>query len=321
MTNGSSSPRHVVFGAGPVGLAVADELQSRGLPVRVVNRSGAPAGFASAEGTEWVSGDAMDADFTAQAATGAEVVYFALNPPYHEWQSVFPTLQANVLAASQAADAKLVAMENLYMYGRGSTARMTEGQAFSPSTKKGRVRAEMATAITQAHQRGDVRTTSARASDFVGPRVLESGMGSRVVPALLAGKAGQVLGSPDQQHTYTYMPDIGQALVELALSDAADGRAWHVPSPRTVSTRQYAQLIADAAGTGEAKLRSAPKLLLRGMGLFNPTVREVVEMVYQFEEPFTVDASQYTAEFGHAGTSLEEVAEATVAWYRAQPAS
>jgi nucleoside-diphosphate-sugar epimerase len=283
-----------------------------------VNRSGAPAGFASAAGTEWASGDAMDAAFAAQASEGAAVVYFALNPPYHQWQDVFPTLQANVLAGAQAAGAKLVAMENLYMFGTGATGRMTEGQTFSPSTKKGRVRAQMATALVEAHQRGDVRTTAARASDIVGPRVLESAMGSRVVPAVMAGKAGQVLGSPDQPHTYTYMSDIGQALVELALSDAADGRAWHVPSPRTVSTRQFAQLIADAAGSGEAKVRSAPKLLLRGMGLFNPAVREVVEMVYQFEEPFVVDATEYTAQFGHEGTSLEDVAAATVAWYRDQ---
>ncbi len=321
MTNGSNTPAHVVFGAGPVGLAVAEELQSRDLPVRVVNRSGAPARFQSGARTEWASGDAMDAAFAAQVTEGASVVYFALNPPYHRWQDVFPTLQANLLAGAQAAGAKLVAMENLYMYGRGATGRMTEGQAFSPSTKKGRVRAEMATALAAAHQRGDVRTTSARASDFVGPRVLESAMGSRVIPAVMAGKAGQVLGSPDQPHTYSYMPDVGQALVELALSEAADGQAWHVPSPRTVSTRQFAQLIADAAGSGEAKVRSAPKLILRAMGLFNPQVREVVEMVYEFEEPFVVDATNYTAQFGHEGTPLEEVAEATVGWYREQAAT
>ena len=105
---------HVVFGTGPVGLAVMDELVSKGKHVRMVNRSGRANG---AEGVEVVGGDAADPTFTRKASEGASVVYFALNPPYDKWPELFPPLQAGVLEGASSVGAKLIAMENLYMYG------------------------------------------------------------------------------------------------------------------------------------------------------------------------------------------------------------
>jgi hypothetical protein len=52
------------------------------------------------------------------------------------------------------------------------------------------------------------------------------------------------------------------------------------------------------------------------MGLFNPTVRELVEMLYQWEQPFTVDDTRVRAAFGLAPTPWDEAVAATVAWGR-----
>lgn len=131
---------HVVFGTGPIGLAVADELSKRGKRVRLVNRSGRAA---APEGAEVRGGDATDKTFTLEASAGASVVYNALNPPYHRWPELFPSLQAGVIEGAAAAGAKLVAMENLYMYGPTGRRAMTEDLPFAADTRKGEVRARI----------------------------------------------------------------------------------------------------------------------------------------------------------------------------------
>src|SRR3954451_20445189 len=111
----SPKPRHVVFGTGAIGLALLGALRRRGETVRMVNRSGrAPV----PDDVEVVAGDARDPAFTTQVAHGAAVVYQTLNPPYTEWTAQFPLLQAGVRAAAEATGARLVSMENVYMYGR-----------------------------------------------------------------------------------------------------------------------------------------------------------------------------------------------------------
>jgi uncharacterized protein YbjT (DUF2867 family) len=105
---------HVVFGTGPVGMSVMDELVLRSKRVRMINRSGRAN---VPEGVEVVGGDAADPASTREASAGSSVVYFALNPPYDKWPELFPSLQAGVIEGAAAAGAKLVAMENLYMYG------------------------------------------------------------------------------------------------------------------------------------------------------------------------------------------------------------
>ncbi len=309
---------HVVFGAGPVGRAVADELVARGRQVRVISRSGRPSDAPSEGSIEWAVADASDPEATIAAAEGASVVYFALNPPYHRWPELFPPLQANVLAAAKQAGARLVAIENVYMYGPTGGTPMVETAPAAATTKKGRVRAAMHEQLMAAHAAGDVAVAVGRASDFVGPRVLESGLGSRAVGPLVAGKRAQVLGDPDLPHTYTYMPDIGVALANLGERDEAVGEVWHIPSGGTVTTRAYLQLLADAAGVGGVRVQHVSKLMLRLVGLFNAAARESVEMVYQFEEPFILDHSKYTGVFGDHSTPLPDAAAATVEWYREQ---
>ncbi len=303
---------HVVFGAGQAGLAVADALVARGRRVRVVNRSGKASVLA---GVEVCRGDATDPSVTTQLAAGATVVYSCLNAPYDKWPELLPPLQRGVLAGAARAGAKLVALENLYMYGPTGGAPLTEDLPYAATGRKGRVRAAMAAELLEAHRRGDVRVAIGRASDFFGPRVLTSAMGDRIFPKVLAGKAAQVTGDPDLPHTYTYMPDIGRGLALLGERGEADGRAWHLPSPETVSTRAFIAAIGAEAGQ-PPHLQVVPAFLLRVVGLFNPVVRELGETRYQFAAPFIVDDSAFTRAFGMRATPLEAATRETMAWYR-----
>jgi nucleoside-diphosphate-sugar epimerase len=67
-----------------------------------------------------------------------------------------------------------------------------------------------------------------------------------------------------------------------------------------------------------ARVQAAPKILLRAMGLFNPPLRETIEMLYEFEEPFVVDHSAFERAFGIRATPLREAIKETVRWYRSE---
>jgi len=311
----TATPRHVIFGTGAIGLAVLDALRRRGETARMVNRSGQAR---VPDDVEVVGGDARDPAFTTEVARGAGVVYQTLNPPYAEWTAQFPQLQAGVLAAAEATGARLVSMENVYMYGRPAGRPLTEDRAYDAHTTKGQLRGRMARELLAAHDAGRVEVAIGRASDYFGPRGgAQSNLGDRVFPAALAGKTATVLGDPDQPHTYTYVPDIGEGLAVLGEHPDAPGQVWHLPNdPDTRTTHQLVDLVYRQAGRPRGKLRRLPPLLLRAVGLVNPTMRELVEMQYQFDEPFVVDSSKITNKLGVEATPVEQAIAHTLREYR-----
>jgi nucleoside-diphosphate-sugar epimerase len=284
--------------------------------VRVINRSGtAPV----PDDIEVLGGDASDPAFAIAAARGAQVIYQTLNPPYYQWVELFPALQASVLAAAQATGARLVSMENVYMYGRPAGQPLTETRPDTAQTKKGKLRAGMARDLLAAHRAGRVQVAIGRASDYFGPRGgVQSILGDRVIPAALAGKTAMVLGDPDQPHTYTYIPDIGEGLAVLGEHPAAPGEVWHLPNdPDTRTTRQLVEVIYRLAGQPKTKLRSTPALLLRALGVVNPTVRELLELQYEFQEPFIVDSTKIATKLDVHATPLDQALADTLASYQA----
>ena len=311
----TAAPRHVIFGTGAIGLATLDALRARGEKVRMVNRSGSAA---VPDDVEVVAGDAGDPAFATAVARGAQVVYQTLNPPYHLWEEQFPTLQAGVLAAAQAHGARLVSVENVYMYGRPNGRPLTEDRAHDAHTRKGRLRSAMSRELIASHEAGRVEVAIGRASDYFGPRGgAQSNLGDRVFPAALAGRTATVLGDPDQPHTYTFIPDIGEGLAVLGEHPDATGRAWHLPNdPDTRTTRELVDLAFRLAGHPRTRLRQAHPLLLRALAIRNPTVREILEMQYQFEEPFIVDSTTFTSRLGMSATPLSDAVERTLATYR-----
>jgi nucleoside-diphosphate-sugar epimerase len=303
---------HVVFGAGQVGRALSVRLSELGLPVRVVSRS-RPSGLV--EGVDWRAADATDPDAATDAARGASVVYQCLNAPYTDWPERFPPLQRGVLAAAERNDALLVSLENLYGYGPTGGKPMTEDLPLAATTVKGRTRAAMTQELLAATDAGRVRIAIGRASDFFGAGATESSLGERVFGNAVAGKRADFIGNPDLAHTYSYIPDIAAGLATLGTDDRAVGEVWHLPGPETVTTRQLLELVAGDVGH-PVGVRSLPKLAVRTIGLFNPTVRELVELSYEFDQPFVLDTAKYQSTFATATTPLATAIAATVAWYQ-----
>ena len=315
------SSLHVVFGAGQVGLPLARLLASRGHAVRLVSRSG--RGLPGADpGIEAVAADARDAAATSAVVRGASAVYHCMNPRYdaRTWETELPPIQENLVAAAGSAGARLVVLDNLYAVGRTGGRPMTESTPDAPCSRKGAARARLAGALREAVRRGDVRAVTGRASDFYGPGGVQTHFGERFWRRLLAGKGAEVLGNPDNPHSYHFLPDVAAGLAALGegtdeATGAAEGTTWILPCAPPETTRALVARFAAAAGI-PAAVKRMPRPMVKLLGLFVPPLREIDEMLYQWDELFVADDRAFRARFGALPTAPEEAARRTVAWAR-----
>ena len=308
---------HVIFGTGPLGKAVMRALNVDGKQVRMVNRSGradVPGGV------EVVAADLYQPDEVRRVTNGAAVVYQTAQPAYTEWGAKFPPLIASILDGLSGAGARLVLGDNLYMADNTGGAPIMENGPVNAVTRKGKVRAQVAEMVFAAHRAGALKAAAVRGSDFYGPEVLGSVMGDMTFTPLLAGKRISLVGSADVLHTYTYIDDFGKAMALVGGRDSAMGRVWHVPTNGPLTARAFLQQAAQIAGV-DLKLGIVPPLMLRAAALFSPFLREVVEMLYQFSQPYIVDARDFVREFGDISTPRETALRETVAWFKARNAA
>ncbi len=317
--NSPETPLHVVAGAGQIGPQVAERLLARGLRVRMLRRrpfqgaSGIPAGL------ETASVDLCDPAAAAEAMRGAEVVYHCANPAYHRWDELLMPLTRGIVEGATRAEARLVALDNLYMYGTPSDGVMREDSPLAPQSHKGELRVEAAELMLSADRRGDLRVAVARASDYFGPGItLTSLFGDRFWRRLIGGaRTVECLGDPDQPHAYSYGRDVADGLVTLGTTPADDayGRVWHLPVLPAEPTRAWIERFAREAGRSPRITTMSP-LMLKIVGLFIPEASGVPEMIYQWKGPFILDDSAFRARFGAAPTPVDTVVRDTVAWAR-----
>lgn len=304
---------HVIFGTGAAAAAAGKHLTSQGYRVRFINRSG-QRNLLLPEGTEVMQVDARQPEQAMAAAAGADVIYNCLNVPYQKWADVLPTCQSNLIAAAEDHHARLVALENLYGYGRVE-GPMTEDLPLNASTDKGKLRAQMSKALMEAHDRGRIEVAIGRASDFYGPGVTSSALGERAFGPLVEGRTAQVMGDPDQPHSYAYIEDIGEGLATLGTSDRAFGDVWHLPHAPAISTRDMLNHAFELVAQ-EPKVNGMGRLKLMIGGLFIPEARESIELLYEFNQPFLVDDAKFRKAFNQMPTAIPTGLQRTVRWYQ-----
>jgi nucleoside-diphosphate-sugar epimerase len=309
----------MIFGAGQVGLNVMQQLAHEGVQVTLVNRSGKVTEALPAN-VHVVAGDLTDPATVARLAANAEVIFQSAQPAYTNWPKGWPPLIESIIEGVAQTNARLVFVDNLYMYGSTRGQPIREELPYAATGHKGKVRALVAQTLLDAHNAGRIQVTIGRASDFFGPHGTETAvLGERFFQAAFAGKPVDVFGDPSLPHTYTYLPDFARGLITLSRHSEAYGRAWHTPNERTLSTEKMIRLIGAEMGQ-EIKTRSVTPLMVSLLGLFAPIVREMKEMMYEFQEPYIVDDSQFRAAFGATTTPLPDAVAATVAWHRQQMA-
>lgn len=307
-------PSHVqvVLGAtGGVGQAIVQALAAQGAQVRAINRSGHALAPAS---VEVMAADLTSRESTRAACQGATVVYHCAGVPYDQWATFLPVMLDNVIAAVSATEARLVYSDNTYMYAPTSEP-LTEDSLQAPVTRKGKLRKQLAETILAAHARKQIRATIGRAPDFYGPGVRTSAVGEQFFNAVVAGKRVPWLGKLDVPHALVFVEDFARGLIALGTHEQALGQVWHITTAQALTGRQYIALASEAAGV-QARALAVSGLLLRGLGLTNAILRESVEMLYEFNDPYLIDGSKFSRAFDGLSTSHQEAMRRTVAWYR-----
>ncbi|WP_336204700.1 NAD-dependent epimerase/dehydratase family protein [Nonomuraea sp. LPB2021202275-12-8] len=299
--------KHVVVGSGQVGTHLATKLIAQGHEVTVVTRSGrGPAGARK------VAADVADRARLTEVTKGADVLYNCVNPQYHRWLTDWPPMAESFLAAAEATGAVLVMLGNLYPYGP-VTGPMTEDLPLSSTSPKAQVRAKMWADALAAHQAGRIRMTEVRGSDYFGPGATDqSYLGDRFLVPLRAGRTISLLWPADLPHSWTYLPDVADALIVAGGDERAWGRPWHVPTTEPLSFRQIGERMAALLGRPAPKIRTLPWPLVRTMGLFSPMVGELAHTRYQFVAPYELDSSAFQRTFRVAPTPMDEALKVTL---------
>lgn len=301
--------RHLIVGAGPVGRHVAALLAERGSDVTVVTRSGRDTGVA---GVAHAALDASDAEALSRAADGADVLYNCANPgDYTQWERTWPPLAAAFLAAAERSGAIYAITGNLYPYGPVD-GPMTEDLPDTATDHKGVLRARLWSDARRAFEEGRLRgAVEVRASDYMGPGVGDNGHVSRVVPVALAGGRVTMMGRTDLPHTFTDVADVARTLVAAAEDPGSHGRTWHVPSNTPRTQEQALTDVLAAVGHPPVRVRSLRGPALAAVAAFSPFMRELRQLIYQWERPYVLDDSAARARWGIEPTPWEEVCRRT----------
>ncbi len=309
------SEKIVLFGYGAVGQAVVQQLSDAGRPVTVAQRS-RPAVLPPL--ASYSTCDVKDLAATKATVAGATAVICAIGLTYDSapWARDWPVIMNNLLEACAAAGARLVFVDNLYMYGP-QTRPLTEDMPLTNHGIKPRVRADITRMWQAAHEADKVKVVAVRASDFYGPGVTQSVLGETGLAAMAKGKPALLLGSADLLHDLAYVPDVARATITLldAPKDAY-GQAWHVPCAPTRTYRQVLQIGADTLGQ-PLKFSVLPPFMLGLLGLFMPILREIKEMRFQADRAYLVDSSRFAKRFWNDATPFEIGVPKTVQGFKA----
>jgi nucleoside-diphosphate-sugar epimerase len=256
---------------------------------------------------ETFAADLLDPKAVSDAVAGSEVAYLVAGLKYDAkvWAEQWPRVMRNTIDACKRHGTKLVFFDNVYAYGKVDGV-MTEDTPYNPCSKKGEVRAKIATTLMEEVKRGELQGMIVRAADFYGPGALLSLTHSTVHERIKANKTPQWIGDAKAIHTFTYTPDAGKSVALLGSTPSAYGQVWHsLTSKEPMTGEQYVRTACELAGK-PYKLQVAPRWMLGLMGLFVPVLRENMEMLYQFEHDYRFDSSKLEKAFNLRATEYRE---------------
>ncbi|MEQ1552271.1 NAD-dependent epimerase/dehydratase family protein [Sphingorhabdus sp.] len=284
-----------VIGYGMIGQSISARLSSHGRAVRIIQRS-RPSSLPA--GAVFQIGDALDPESIGQAIKGCDAVVASLGFPYrgNVWERAWPTAIANILAACEAQQARLVFADNMYMYGP-QTLPLTESMPIVDYRRKPKSRAAATRLWQQVHSDGRVQAVAVRSSDFYGSGVRQSIFGVPTLGLIAQDKTVLMTADPDFPHDVTHVEDYARAVVTLLDAPASDyGQAWHVPCSPTLTFRQFMQIAADTIGV-ELRLKQLNKLQTYLLGFLSRDVAEYREMHFLLDRPYLVDISRFRDRF------------------------
>ena len=285
-----------ILGAGgSIGVELAKILPAYTDAIRLVSRT--PQKINA--GDELFPANITNAAEVDKAVKGSEVVYLTVGFPYRLkiWQERWPATMRNVIDSCKKHNARLVFFDNVYMYDRDYLQHMTEETPVRPTSKKGAIRQQIADMLMNEVKHGNLTALIARAADFTNGR--SSVLHQLVTDNLLKGKKANWLVNANKVHNFTFVSDAAKGTAILGNTPDAFNQVWHLPTDATKLTgRQWIELLA-AEMNAKPRYSILSKTMLGLLGVFMPVLKEIKEMVYQYDRDYFFDSSKFNQRFSY----------------------
>jgi nucleoside-diphosphate-sugar epimerase len=201
------------------------------------------------------------------------------------------------------------------MYGKVD-GPMTEETPFRPVSRKGEVRAQIATMLLDEMRAGNLTALIARAPDFYGPNIRTGVPNVLVFDKFAKRQRANWLVNDSVRHSFTFTPDAARSLVQLATSETAWNQTWHVPTERNPMTgREFIEAAAQAMGA-PAKYFVLSRPMMKIAGWFKSDLGNLYEMLYQYESDYIFDSTKFSRAFGSQVTSWSDGIRQIAAGYK-----
>lgn len=294
-----------ILGAnGTIGSLLAKELPVFTNQIRLVSRN--PRKVNATD--ELFPADLTDLTQVEKAIEGSEIVYLLVGFDYKlkVWQNNWPRLMRATIAACIKHHAKLAFFDNVYLYDKNTIPHMTEESAINPPSKKGAVRKEIAEMLLNEVRSGKITALIARSADFYGPANDKSLLVELIYKNLKKGKRANWFINANKKHSFTYTPDAAKATALLGNTPDAYNQVWHLPTNKNIlSAKEITGLFAKEMNV-PGKVSVLPIWLLNLLGVFMPLMREMPEMMYQYDRDYFFDSSKFEKRFNFQPTSYED---------------
>ncbi|MDB5248730.1 MAG: NAD-dependent dehydratase [Segetibacter sp.] len=300
----------ILGGNGTIGSVLAKELAAYTDRIRLVSRNPKKINVSD----ELFAADLSDATQVEKAIEGSAVVYLLIGFDYNikVWREKWPKLMRATIDACKKHNAKLVFFDNVYMYDQAEIAHMTEEAAINPTSKKGKVRKEVAEMLLNEVRSGKLTGLIARSADFYGPDNDKSILNELVYKNIKKGKKPNWFMNADKKHSFTYTPDAAKATALLGNTNDAYNQVWHLPTDKSpVTGREMVSMFAKEMNAKD-NVFVLPMWLLKLMGLFVPIMKEMPEMMYQYDRDYFFDSSKFDKRFNFKTTRYQQGIKETV---------
>ena len=263
-------------------------------------------------GMRFVQGDSDSVEDMRRAIGDAEVVVNALNLPYATWfDGRMEAQMARVLEALGTSGKTMLFPGNIYNFSADSDV-LTPDLPQHPPTPRGAIRVRVEAMYQAAAERGDIQFIVLRAGDFYGPNTKLDWFDQIIMTGSKARKVS-VVGTPGVGHSWAYLPDLGRAFEALASLRTTLGpfERFHFAGHH-VTPEEMAAAIVNAAPV-PVKTSVFPFILMRLLGLIDPTIREVNKMRYLWRNPLKLTDPRLDALLGPGfNTPFTQAIAATV---------
>jgi nucleoside-diphosphate-sugar epimerase len=304
-----------ILGTGQLGLAIMQLLLEKNADeeILLVNRSG-KLDIPVPQNVQVTAADVRCKTAMKAIANKSELIFSCTDMPYEKWADFYPATADALAYALSESNARLVFADNLYSYGNIAGATMHEQMPHNATTKKGKIRAGVINTLLLSGREFNNRVAFVKAADFIGPRIYKGLFGADFLNNVYSGKKIMLFGNIALPHTFTYINDFATAMINVGTANDTFGQIWHVPNAPALSTDKWVHLF-EVITNKKIRKTTVPKFVIKIAGIFNPFIKELYEMAYQFEHAYLVDHDKYVKRFGNHATYPSQIVKETVDWY------